>query len=250
MKKKNKLCICLPHTFSQFDKEFVESLLNMTLYFNEWCKQARKDYSISYLIQDGFQLDTIRNDLVISALKHDHDYLLFLDTDMVFPQQTIKWMIEDFEDNQDLEVDAITGLSVLKEPPHLPVIFPRFNQETLKYEMAGTFPTKELFQVEGTGMACTMIRRQVFDKATYPYFKFIYKGESADYPYGIGEDLYFCHQNRPFLLCDPRIKTGHIQKKAYTIDDYVNYNGLTQKEDGIEATDKQLKEILDRDQDK
>ena len=91
---KNKaICICLAHNYSHFDKRFVISLLSMMNYFHDWERKAKNDYTISVLVQGGYQLDWMRNEVTEQALNSGHDLLLYLDTDMTFPIETIPRML-------------------------------------------------------------------------------------------------------------------------------------------------------------
>lgn len=229
-----------------FDREFAISLMQMHSAFLDWSRSQGRDDKVSILVQGGFQLDNMRNNLVKQALDNNQDYVLFLDTDMIFPQDTIIRMIEDFEDNQDQELEVVAGLSVMKEPPYVPVIFPRFDKEKGLFERAAYFPVDRLFQIEGVGMACTMIKTDVFKRMEEPYFKFKDKDvedDDIDTPNGISEDLYFCLKAGPFIICDPRIQTQHLTKVGHNLDSYVKHNELEKTETDVTGTAEQLKKM-------
>ena len=84
----------------------------------------------------------MRNDLVKVAQENKMTHILFLDTDMSFPQEMIIDMIEDLEDNKDYK--AVTGLYVRKSPPYLPHIYPEF-LKSKKFGIAGIYPLNNMY---------------------------------------------------------------------------------------------------------
>ena len=124
------ILLAIPHNYNGFDVNFTMSLLGMQDYFFEWVIKNKREDTISIVRQSGYQIDEMRNVLVELAKKNKMTHILFIDSDMAFPQEMIVRMIEDFEDNKGVE--AITGLYVRKKPPYLPHVYPKF-LKTKKY---------------------------------------------------------------------------------------------------------------------
>lgn len=233
--------IALPHNYSHFEKDFAFSLFQMQHKFYEWVIKNKRNDNVSIISQGGFRIDDMRNELVRFALKHDITHILFLDTDMVFPSDTISMLIEDFEDNP--EVDAISGLYTWKRPPYAPHVYKGINEDTGAFGMISQFPLNELFQIDGAGGGCLMIKMDFFKK--FPndiWFSFEVAGDKIKK----GEDLYFFDKFRPLTLCDPRLKCVHLTQRGYSIDDYIDSNGLTRCEGGFIGTPEQFNKISEK----
>lgn len=216
------------------------SLLDMINAFWVWKVQNQRSDVLSVISQPGYKIDTMRNALVKTALAYKQTHLLFLDTDMTFPEDMIVRMIEDLEDNPEYE--AVTGVYTYKTPPFLPHIYPKFNEDKENFGTAGVFPLNDIFEVDGAGFGCIMLKASVFKRAKEPYFKFI---DGSDTEKRCGEDLYFCKNVRPKMLCDSRLQCLHYGTRGYGIMDYIQYNGLEYKDGQFNATKEQLEKIAE-----
>lgn len=232
-----KILTAIPHNYNAFDVNFTMSLVGMQHQFFEWVIKNKREDTLSVIRQSGYQIDEMRNDLVKVAQENKMTHILFLDTDMSFPQDMIIDMIEDLEDNEDYE--AITGLYVRKSPPYLPHIYPEF-LESKKFGIAGIYPLDSIFPVAGAGMGCCLIDMKVFDRIKKPYFK---SGGSIDGAKGLGEDLYFCAKAKPKMLCDTRLICPHYKQVGFTPNDYIKSNNLKIKDNQVQATKEQIDEI-------
>lgn len=242
-----KICICIPNSFGYAQVEFMMSLIAVQQYFYEWTIKNKREDTLSIILQGGHQLDKMRNDLVRDALAANQTHLLFLDADMAFPKELVPMLIEDFEDNP--EVEAITGLYVWKSPPFLPHVYTTFDKKTLKFNMAGQFPLDTLFEVEGAGAGCLMVKAEALRRVEAPWFQFGAHGleefahiSSEEMP-RIGEDLFFCLKVKPLMLCDPRIQCRHYRLANFDINTYIEHNGFTREGENFVVTSEQLDKI-------
>ncbi len=182
----------------------------------------------------GYAIDVARNRLVKEFLASGMQYLLFVDNDCSFPVRTIQKLMAD-----DKPV-VCTGMYTRYDMVPRPTIgyyigkgsngkeLYRFGdiaktcvETALKAGMTGAgdgLSMEELgpnaidlgehgglIDIDGCGMHCTMIRRDVLEKLREPYFV---HDESV-----AGEDFYFCRKVREagFKICfDTSIHTGHI----------------------------------------
>ncbi len=90
------------------------------------------------------------------------DWVLMLDTDHVFMSDAFYEMVTTFEDN---ELDILTGFAQKRQPPYLPLIM-KTNFSPLadfKPIIPGPIEKNTLIPIDAAGLACTMIRRKVFD---------------------------------------------------------------------------------------
>lgn len=217
------------------------SLAAMVTKFWQWKIETGKDYGLSIMTANkGFQLDRMRNQVVQMALKADADYLLFLDGDQITKANAIPLFLEDFEDNP--EIECITGLYHSQSPPYLPHIF--YKKKNGHFAKWAKFPLNRLFEVEGAGAGILMIKADVFKKNKYPWFKFLYQGESDKFPKGLGEDLYFFDKCSPKMLCDSRIQSLHHGHQWIGPAHYLEHNKIKLDEgNNMIITDEQIEEI-------
>jgi len=202
------IVIAIPHT-GTLPTDVAMSLLHM----------QTGPYRIQFAPLKSSILFISREYLVQSALNAEADYILFLDSDQIIPEDLIirmgAWM--------DRGADILTTLIFRKDPPYQPCVFAssvelESGQISLQYcDIANQDLTKP-FYVANCGLGCAMIRKEVFQKMPQPWF--------LPVPY-TGEDIAFLHkatQKYGFkIICDPTIEIGHIGTKNFTREDYLKY---------------------------
>lgn len=169
---------------------------------------ARKaDIGVEYLTY-GHSLIYTARDMAADYVKSnkDIDAILFLDSDMVPPADLIVKLVE-------ADKPIVGALAFKRTPPHEPCIFKTCSDKgsTFYYD----YP-KDLIEVEGIGMACCLIKREVFDMPKPWYFP------SPD----LGEDLAFCSRAREHghsVWCDTRLICGHIASWIVGEQEYLRY---------------------------
>lgn len=151
-----------------------------------------------------------RNDLVDAALAEKVDFVLWIDSDMVFPSDLLIDMMADMEGR-----DIVTGVCHMRRPPFRPVLYKKLRAGVLpeenEHENYDDYPRDKIFEIEGCGMACTMVRAEVLQTVVDRFHDAF-----APIP-GYGEDLSFCIRARECgfkIHCDPKLQIGH---KAATI---------------------------------
>jgi len=141
-----------------------------------------------------------RNSLVEQAQKEGAKYLFMLDTDQVYPSNTLTKLMSN-------KVD-VCGVRVHRRWMPFDPIFLR--GDIGKYL---SVPDEEMYSgnlidVDATGSGCLLFDMTVFDRVEYPWFKLdIQDGES------VGEDIYFCSKARKkdVRICvDTSIEVGHL----------------------------------------
>jgi glycosyltransferase involved in cell wall biosynthesis len=196
----------------------------------------------------------MRNTLVQVALDNKQDYLVFLDTDMTFPRNTLVKLVMDIEKNKKYKMEAITGLYVRKSPPYMPHVYAQFCPERKNFRMLAQFPLDKLFPVEGAGCGCLIVKSEVFKRAKQPYFKFRTNDKTKEKMYGrkgympatVGEDLYFFLKTKPITFCDPTIQCLHYKQVGFGIEDFLKYNEIKGDRHGFSITPEQIKTISEK----
>jgi GT2 family glycosyltransferase len=90
------------------------------------------------------------------------DWVLMLDTDHVFKSDAFYEMVTAFEDN---DLDILVGFAQKRQPPYLPLLFKTNFDPLLRFEpiIPGPIEKNLLIPIDASGLACTMVRRRVFE---------------------------------------------------------------------------------------
>ena len=172
--KKLKIGVCVPLynlVPSVFHKHFVSFFVH-----------ASRDYNLGLFQTDAVAVDIARNALVGDFLKSDCDYLLFLDSDIVFPSNIIDLLLKHGKDF----VSALYFTRKNIKPMH------RFLKGG-EYVGAQEVKPNELVEADAVGLGCSLIKRKVIERVDSenkgePLFKFDYSSRTR----AVGEDIYFC----------------------------------------------------------
>lgn len=117
-----------------------------------------------------------REKLIEMAKDINSDYVLWLDSDMMFPPTTLLRLLEHRKE--------IVGCNYYKRSlPQTTVAY-----KSLK-DWDSWIPMKledDLVEVEGVGFGCILMKTSIFKKLEKPYFEFSYKKETKDW---MGEDF-------------------------------------------------------------
>jgi hypothetical protein len=144
-----------------------------------------------------------RNQLVAAAQLAKATHILFLDTDMIFPHDTLARLLA-------RDKDIIGGLYTQRAAPFHPL--------GVTFEGEHIPVTKSLRRMRIMPTGCLMIRMNVFDKLTKPYFNTRVEGEKL-----LGEDYAFCENATKAgfeIWCDGdlSVEMGHIGQAIYCLD--------------------------------
>lgn len=205
-----KVGIALPCQ-DQVDSWFMHDLFRAGAYHAFAFPQ---DELILSMHQSAFLAES-RNELCKGLIEQGADYVIFLDTDMRFPQNVFDQLMQ-----HDLPVVAANcakrrrpiSATARKEDPTNPA----------KLDMV--WPDKEKQGIEkiavvGTAVMC--IKAEVFFELEYPWFHTPWHPEDQRF---VGEDLYFCAQLKKAgvgLYIDHGLSwhIGHIGQYTYRMDD-------------------------------
>ena len=151
-----------------------------------------------------------RTDLGLKAIADNMDYVLWIDSDMVFPPHLMEDLLKDMEG-----LDMVGAVCHMRRAPFRPVFYKTLRQGLTPAENVSEhyddYPNDGIFPVEGVGFGCVMMRTKVLKAVVDKYHELF-----APLP-GYGEDLSFCIRARACgfdIHVDPKIQIGH---KASTI---------------------------------
>lgn len=154
----------------------------------------------------GSLIYTSRNSLATTAIEDEDDFVLWLDSDMVFKADTLVRMMDTLQKH---DLDMLTGLYFRRVAPYTPVLFDRLDikkDDTCDFTEFKEIPDK-LFEVGGCGFGCVLMRTDVF-------FDVQSRFGNMFAPIGNnGEDAAFCWRARQCgfkIWCDPTVICGHV----------------------------------------
>ena len=172
----------------------------------------------------GFQVGSLvynaRNELARQAIKSEADWVLWLDSDMVFEPDLLKKMLEVCEEN---DIDFLTGLCFRRKPPYTPTLFDRLD----KMEHGASYTTimsvpEGRFKVGGCGFAGVLMSTDVLLSVAARF-----GGRMFDPLEGFGEDVSFCWRARQCgyeIWCDSEIELGHVGSMIVTREFFEAYS--------------------------
>lgn len=225
-----------------FHKGFALSLTRLMLRFQLFMQAMKTQEGVEYVLdlipgQYG-NVAEMRDSVADSVIAADYDAIMWIDSDMIFPDDTIERLLIHLNANE--EIDGATGLYTYKVPPYMPHVYGRLDEDTGKFNVASSFPLDEPFQVEGAGFGCLLLRVDVMNRVAKPRFRMEYDGSRLI----AGEDLLFCRDAKTKLIMDPTITCGHLTETCITIDHYLNHNDIKVEDGRIVMTDEQRDAIM------
>jgi GT2 family glycosyltransferase len=160
------------------------------------------------IIAQGRPVDFVRNSFIRIFLAGDFTHLFLLDSDTEPP------------------LDCIERLLALDSPLAggcYPVLMMQglrwalLNEDSNRlYRLLEWLPSKdEPFEVDAGGAGCLLIRRDVFDKVKWPWFKWVEFGDGTQE----SEDIFFfrkCNEAGLRVRIDPSVICNHFKKLNIT----------------------------------
>lgn len=211
-----KLIICLPG--NNFSGRWLDSFLD----FYGWCIankinvmiSRRESCNIYYVRNMCLGADSTKGkDQKPFQGKIDYDYMLWIDSDNVFT-------INDFIRLYQLKKDIASGLYLTQDNKHFATV-KDWDEEFYKKHGAFEFLTPEKikeekapFVVDYTGFGFILIKKGVFEKLQYPWFRPLWKnfGDVSEFTM---EDVSFCHLVRELgfkVWIHPEVIVKHEKK--------------------------------------
>jgi hypothetical protein len=177
------------------------------------------DFAMAYaqlcMASAGLQLQLItvkssivaqaRNNGVELAKNFKADFILFLDSDMLFPPTALFRLL--------LHRKDIVGATYTKRVAPFEILGTHLAEQPI-------VPSGDLLEMQRIPTGCLLINMGVFDKLSKPYFRFETDANGAI----IGEDYVFCDRAREAgfrIWCDAVMsrEIGHIGQVVYRLPD-------------------------------
>lgn len=166
-------------------------------------QEAKCDVQLNF--HKGTYIQDLRNNIVKDAIKNKADYLMFVDSDLTFPPDGIKKLL-------DHKKDIVGGMYNMKSLP-LTNTIKIADKDGKRLDVDGAMVPEELFKCYAIPTGFMLIKLDAIKDMEFP-FDF---GREEDGQL-IGEDVNFCikaQQKGLEIWCDPTIKIGHIGSYLY-----------------------------------
>ena len=199
--------ICVPHT-GFFPYQFVAAWTQLLFHTRQFCDQLDFRFVGSSLVYEA------REQAAEHCLKEGYEWLFFLDSDMDPRPDTIERLLR-------WDKPIVSAMAFKRMQPYTPCFYPRveFDGEKVQIQTADDWE-EGLAEVEGVGMACCLIRREVLEGTPKPLF----------FPMPVlAEDLGFCKRTREAgfkVYVDTSLCCGHVGSEVITDRHYKEYRRL------------------------
>lgn len=141
-----------------------------------------------------FHLAILRNILLGELLKSDCEYLLSVDSDILVPPHTLKYLLAD---NCDIISALVCNGHEIGDKNIYNILKRKLDE---RYEHIRDFPSDQIFEVDCTG-AAYLIKREVIDK-----YRLRYSASRGS------EDIGFCENAKARgikIYCNPQVEAKH-----------------------------------------
>ena len=165
------LAICIP-CGDNLKTNFSYSLLQLQ-------KSLLKDNIKNHIFfEKGSLLPSQRETLVNKAINKKCNYILWLDSDMIFPMDIFKRLVQ-----HDKDIVACNYLT--RDGENLTTSFIKKENSVKRIPLNET----ELIESDACGMGIMLMKTKIFEILPKPRFQFSWNNE---FEYHNGEDIYFC----------------------------------------------------------
>jgi len=173
----NYVAVCTPardmvHTMYTYD------LVNMVAYHTMNTNDA-----VSLKISQGTLIANQRAELSLDAMQENCSHVLFVDSDMRFPQDMIGRLLKH-------DLDIVATNCARRRMPTGPTA--QLYKDNGDRELVWTMPDSTgLQEVGSVGMGVMLIKANVFAALSEPWFETPWRHDKRGY---IGEDVFFCQK--------------------------------------------------------
>lgn len=197
--------------YREVDARFASSMWEMLIF------SAEQGYTCSHFFVQGTSAPTQRNLMAKTAVGEGYDYLLTVDSDMVFPHDALLTLLE-----ADKGIIGAIAVGRIGDNKNRLMVFAKDCADTdgqfLQYKSWEDLPSHtEPFMVEGIGSSFLLMKTAVLEQFLIDNLVC-----SWGLPYNLwqlpsgrqlGTDLSFCHRANLYkieLWADPRVRLGHV----------------------------------------
>lgn len=164
----------------------------------------KKEGDVVLSMLSGSLVYESRDKLVRQAISIGADYVMWFDSDMIFPDDTLIRMHEHMKDKE-----IVSGLYFRRAAPFTPCIFKSYeeHENTISWEDYNDYPKDSVFEIAGMGFGCVMMKTEILYDLALNYQAWFSPFKNC------GEDISFCFRAKELghkIYCDSSIKCGHV----------------------------------------
>lgn len=214
------IILCIPG--NNFSREFVLGLIGFISEANRYNIQIRLSMHYSAVVHFA-RAKCLGADVLLGENQTpfhnatDYDYVLWIDSDIMFGTQSVLQLLRHFQDNNQLEV--VSGWYSMSDAQNTTMMRKWDDDYFLKngsyqftsiQEMEGF--KESLVECEYVGMGFMMIKRQAFQKLKYPWFYEPLQEIGDTIRDMCSEDVAFCKKlvrAGVKIWVDPKCRVGH-----------------------------------------
>jgi GT2 family glycosyltransferase len=162
---------------------------------------------IGVFCPQSYSIDASRNLIVEHAIEIGYDYIMWVDSDMILPKNTLTTLMS-------RDKDIVSGVYRHKLLFGKNVVAKRFvpnKKDTYEDLTIEEVKEPKLIEIDGVGFGCVLTKVDIFRNIKKPWFKYTPK---------MGEDIYFCRKAQAKgykVYLDTSIKADHIGTVRYNI---------------------------------
>jgi len=215
-----KLLVGIPH-YSQVDSQFVTSLSTACIHM------AENGYQVNTFYRRGALLSSQRNYIIQQAKEQQCDYLMFIDADIVSPENGIMKLIA-------LDKPVAGGIYYARsDTQYRPLVFSEDLSDNMAHNAFAGIKSHDIpdhpFQVAGLATGYMLLRKDLISQVLS-----LSMVEQYGYPFNhwtmpnheqLGEDLSFCHRCNLAgieIWADPTIELGHVGSHIVSLSTHLN----------------------------
>lgn len=192
-----RICVCIP-VYDQVYAYFADRLAKLFL------RAGKLGFDIHLKIRSGSDLARNRNELVKDAIQLNATHTLWLDSDIIFPDNLIELFLAH---NKDI----VAGIYPTRYIPINSTGFYSYSENSFDRVHISKNGSK-LFEIEACGMGCMLVSINTFKQIKPPWFQFTPEH---------GEDIYFCKKTLAKIYCDRDVsqQLQHVGIKTFSYKD-------------------------------
>jgi len=213
MEKTLHIAIGIP-SLDMWHADFAMSLIGLVTDLKQVPVPGFDGVRVSIINQRSSAIPQLRQQITEEAQKIEANYILWVDSDQMFPKDTARRLIAHDKD--------VIGCNIaVKRLPSLPTARKYVEQWPLTGDIVYTKPESTgIEKVWKLGCGVMLVKMSVFDRLKKPYFNFGWN-ETTGF---VGEDWFFCSQlwdNNIELYIDHDLskEIGHIGVYSHRMED-------------------------------